>query len=137
MVGNLSYLISILLFAGIPVSLEIVFGYRLLRSFMGIIIKMTLVSLFLVPVWDGGAIALGAWKFSPERNLNIIILGDPLETYIWMVFIVLAISFSIYAWTYYEDRGLPIIETSFYDVFHGTYAVWKKNKKSPVKDVGK
>ncbi|MCL4338092.1 hypothetical protein M1271_00200 [Patescibacteria group bacterium] len=135
--NNFAYLVSILLFAGIPVTLEFILGFRLLKPFMVMSVKMIFISLFLVPIWDGVAIALGAWKFSPERNLNIIILGDPLETYIWMVFIVLAIAFSIYTWTYYEDKGLPIIETSFYDVLHQTYAFWKKEIKPSLKRLKK
>ena len=70
---NFYYLISVLVFAGIPVILELVFGYHLIKPFFKKTVKMILVSLFLVPIWDGAAFRMNAWFFNPEKNLNILV----------------------------------------------------------------
>lgn len=126
--NNLAYLSSILIFAGIPLSLEFVCGYHLFKPFFKKLAKMIIIALILVPILEGVAFRLNAWQFNPERNLNIVILGDVLETYIFTIFIFCAIAFAVYAWSYYEDKGLPIIRTSLDDVIYGTYAIWRKEK---------
>lgn len=128
MISHLSYLFSILVFAGTPVVLEIILGYHLFKSFFKTVAMMIFFGLVLTPILEFFAFSWDAWYFNPERNLNIVIVGDVLETYIFTVFIITAISLAVYAWTFYEDNGKPIIRTSFHDVFHGTYAIWRKEK---------
>lgn len=89
---------------------------------------MVFVSLFLVPVLDGVAFKTNAWLFNPDRNLKIVIAGDVLETYVFTLIIVSVISLAVYSWSYYEDRGWPILRTSLQDVFSGKYAVWRKKR---------
>lgn len=120
------YLFSVLVFAGIPAVLEFVFGFHLVRPFFGRLVKILIVALILSPILDGFAFAWNAWYFPPDKNLNIVITGDVLETYIFTFFIVCAISFAVYAWSDYEDRGLPIIKTSLKDILSGKYAIWRK-----------
>lgn len=128
MFGHFTYLVSILIFAGVPVILEVIFGFQLIKPFVKSVFKMIIISLLLVPVWDGVALWMKAWYFNTERNLNIIIAGDVLETYIFTLFIMLVISFAVYVWSGYEDKKLPILKTSWQDVKTGKYAIWKAIK---------
>lgn len=128
MFGHFTYLVSILIFAGVPVILEVIFGFQLIKPFVKSVFKMIIISLLLVPVWDGAAFWMRAWYFNPERNLQIVIAGDVLETYIFTIFIVSAISFAVYVWSEYEDKKLPLLKTSWQDIITGKYAIWKAIK---------
>ncbi len=128
MFGHFTYLVSILIFAGIPVILEVIFVFQLIKPFMKSIFKIIIISLLLVPIWNGAAFLMNAWYFNPERNLNIVIAGDVLETYIFTIFIILVIAFTVYIWSGYEDKKLPILKTSWRDVATGKYAIWKATK---------
>lgn len=121
-----SYLLSVLVFAGMPAGLEFIFGFHLLKPFFGKLIKIIVGALILSPILDYFAFTWQAWLFTPEKNLKIVIAGDVLETYIFTFFIVCAISFAAIVWSDYEDRGLPIVKTSIKDVLTGKYAVWRK-----------
>ncbi len=123
-----SYLFSDLIFAAVPAGLELVFGFHLVKPFFGKLAKILIVALILSPILNGIAFSWQAWLYPPEKNLKIIIAGDVLETYIFTFFIVCAISFAVIGWSEYEDRGLPIIETSIKDVLSGKYAIWRKEK---------
>lgn len=128
MSAHLYYLLSILIFAGIPVMLVVIFGFHLFKPFVKTVAKMIFFGLILTPVLEFFAFRWDAWHFNPEKYMGIIIAGDVMETYIFTGFIITVISIAVYAWSYYEDKGLPIIKTSFWDVFHGTYAIWRKRK---------
>lgn len=125
---NFSYLLSIIIFSGIPFLLEFIFGYHLLKPFFKSTAKMVIFALLLVPILEGAAFRLNAWQFNPEKNLQIIIFGDVLETYIYTIFVFCAVSFAVYAWSSYEDKGSSIIRTSLKDVLSGKYAIWRKKK---------
>lgn len=126
MQNNFYYLFSVLIFSGIPVLIELVFGFHLIKSFFKKSIIMIIISLFFVPVWDGAAFYMHAWFFNPEKNLNIVIAGDGLETYIFMILVFAAISFAVFAWSGYEDRKMSIIQTSLQEIISGKYAIWRK-----------
>ncbi|MBI3379961.1 hypothetical protein HY029_04355 [Candidatus Gottesmanbacteria bacterium] len=128
-----AYLISIMIFAGFPLILEIIFGYHLIKQFLRKLFVPIIIALILTPILENVAFFLDVWHFNPERNLKIVIFGDVLETYIFAVLVLSAVYFAVCSWTFYEDRGKPIIRTSLYDLFHGTYAIWRKNKTSKCK----
>lgn len=128
MFGKFSYLVSILIFAGTPVILEFIFGYHFLKHFFKKIAGVVICFLMISPVIEFFALFWNAWGYNREKNLQLIILKSPIETVIFAIFISTAISFAVYAWTFYEDNKKPIFRTSLYDVFHGTYAIWRRNK---------
>lgn len=125
---SFSYLLSVIIFSGIPFLLEFIFGYHLLKPFFKSTAKMATFALLLVPILEGVAFRLNAWYFNPEKNLQIIIFGDVLETYIYTIFVFCTVAFAVYIWTDYEDKKLPIIHTSIKDALSGQYAIWRKKK---------
>jgi lycopene cyclase domain-containing protein len=124
--GDLSYLTLMLIFAGIPAVVELVFGFHLFKSFHKGIVKTVLIFVAIIPFIDEVALVLGAWNYNPERNLRLIIISSPIETIIFALLTGLAISFAVTAWTFYEDNGKPIFRTSLHDVLHGTYAIGRR-----------
>ncbi len=124
-----AYLLTVFIFAGIPLLVEIIFGYRLIRKFLRKTLISIIIALILTPILENAAFYLDAWHFSPEKNMGIVIAGDALETYIFTCFDVTAKSFVFYIWTYYENRGLPIIKTSIKDIWRREFVNRKKNNK--------
>lgn len=126
MLGKFSYLFSIVLFAGIPLLVQLVFGYHLIKSYFRVVLKWLGVFLWVAPFFDTVAITLNAWAYPAEKNVGIFIFQSPIETTVFTVFVGLVIAFTIIIWSHYEDKGKPIIQTSIYDIIHETYAIWKK-----------
>lgn len=129
--GNYSYLILMLIFAGSPVLLEFIFGYHFFKPYYKAIKKAVLIVVVITPFIEFFALKWKAWEYNPEKNLGIFIINSPVETVIFAVLISLAVAFAVTAWTFYEDEGKPIIISSLYDVFHCTYAIWRKKLKHP------
>lgn len=127
--GQYAYLILMLVFAGIPVLLEFIFGYHFFKPFFRKIAKVVLVGVLITPLIEFFALEWNSWEYDPDKHLGFIILKSPIETLILAVLISLAVAFAVTAWTFYEDKGKPIFRTSLYDVFHATYAIWRKNSK--------
>jgi len=124
--GNFSYLFLMIIFAGIPVLIEFIFGFHLFKYFHKGIVKAVLISVAVTPFIEAVALMLGAWNYNPERNLHMIIISSPIETIIFAILIGLAVSFAVTIWTFYEDNGKPIFRTSLYDVLHGTYIIGRR-----------
>jgi lycopene cyclase domain-containing protein len=127
--GNLTYFISTLIFGGLPVLLEVVFGWYFFKKYLKTIRDIVFIGLLIAPLGEGIALYFKAWQYNPQRNLGITIFYIPLETYVFTILVGLAVTIAIYIWTYYEDCGKPIIKTSLYDMWHGTYAIWRKKSK--------
>lgn len=125
MFGNLSYLISIFCFAGLAIMLEWIFGFNLLKKYLRIILTTIGLVLLSTPT-EAIALYLKAWAYTPTHTFNLKLLGAELETYIFVIFIAIAISSATIAWTRYEDLKKNILKQSLIDIFKGTYAIWKK-----------
>jgi len=126
--GDLTYLVSIFIFAGFPLLLEFVFGYHFFKPHWKTIGKFLLLSLILTPFYERVALHFKAWQYNPKRNLGITIFTIPLETYVFTIFVALAIALAVYIWTFYEDNNQPILRTSLRDMFIGKYAIWRKKE---------
>lgn len=125
--GQYSYLLSALIFAGIPVLFECIFFYQILLKYQRVLVKMVGIFLLMTPVVEYFAISSNAWKFSEERSLGIFIFGSFIETLVVTILITLSVSIITIVWMQYVDRGLPIFSTGFRDIISGKYAVWSGN----------
>src|SRR6266571_511375 len=98
MFGHLSYLISIILFAGAAVLIEWLFEFNLLRRYYKTILLGIGISVLLVPA-EYVALSVKAWKYSPIHTVAKLFLGAEVETYLYMFFVALAIVGAVIAWT--------------------------------------
>lgn len=124
--GNLTYLFLMFIFAGIPVVVEFIFGYFLFKKYTKSTIISVLIFVIITPFIEKAALMLKAWDYNPQKYIGIVIISSPLETIIFAILTGLAVALAVTAWSFYEDNGKPIFRTSVYDVFHGTYAIWKR-----------
>ena len=80
MAGSFSYMAWTALFGALPtVVLVVLFPGPVLRHRRAIAM-VTLIVGGLSVAWDAAAVALGLWRFAPERVLGIGLLGSPVET---------------------------------------------------------
>lgn len=126
--GIYSYLISIMIFAGLAVLLEWIFGYHRLKKAKKTIGLVVLIFLAFTPVGEFFALRMKIWQYNPLTTFYTTFIGAELETYVFALFTGLAISSAVIAWTNYEDEKKNIIIQSLIDVFKGTYAIWRKEK---------
>lgn len=128
MLGNYSYLVSLLIFTGIPVVVEFVFFFQILKKYLNLMVKIVTIFLIATPFVEYVAITSNAWRFADNRSLGIFVFGAYLETMLVTVFISLAVSGAIVIGSFYTDLGKPTASTSLVDIFSGKYAIWKRNK---------
>lgn len=126
MFGIYSYLLSILFFAGIPTILVWVFGFHVLKRYMKAIF-ITFIYGLIFTLTESIALRSRIWNYNPEITFNTKIFGVEIETYIFTIFVTIAFSGAVIGWTFYEDKGKPILLQSIKDVLKGTYAFWNKD----------
>ncbi|MBI2029495.1 lycopene cyclase domain-containing protein [Candidatus Gottesmanbacteria bacterium] len=127
MFSHLSYLISIFFFSGIAVVLEWVFGFHVLKKYLKTIFITLIYALFFT-LTESVALRSRIWSYNPETTFNTKIFGVEIETYVFTIFVTVTISGVVIAWTFYEDKGKPILLQSIRDVLKGTYAFWNKDR---------
>lgn len=125
--GVYSYLISIVIFAGAAVALEWVFGFHLLKKYLKPLVITVIFYLFF-PITEAVALKWENWDYSTTNTLHTRILGAEIETYVFTIFVAVAVASAVIAWTFYEDKGKPIMLEALKDVFKGTYAIWRRKK---------
>lgn len=125
--GVYSYLVSVFIFAGAAIALELFFGFHLLKKYLRAIV-MTVIFYLPFPLTEAVALWWRNWDYNPETTLYTRFLGAEVETYVYALMVAIAVSCAVVAWTFYEDQGKPILLTSLKDVFQGTYAIWHKEK---------
>lgn len=128
MFGVYSYIFSILFFAGIIVIVSWIFGFHILKRYLRVLL-ITIIFALIFTLTESAAFAWNAWGYSPDKSFNFKIFGAEAETYIFSIFISLAIAQLVIVWTFYEDKGKSILLQSIKDVLKGTYAFWKREVK--------
>lgn len=126
--GIYSYLISIFIFAGSAVLLEIIFGFHFFKNYLKTIGFVILVLLPITPLGEFAAYIMRTWIYNPAATLYKSFLGAEVETYVFCILCTIAVSCAVIIWTFYEDEGKNILVQSFKDIFKGTYAIWRKKK---------
>jgi len=122
--GKLSYLVTTIIFAVGAVCIEWVLGYRRLKKYTRLIGVVVLIGLASTVITESIAIQWRAWLYNPERSFNVYIGGAALETYIFAIFVAIAISSATLAWSRYEEQGLPLVETTFIKLIE-KFAEWR------------
>ena len=126
--GHYSYLATIIIFAGSAILLEVLFGFQFIKKYLRVVGSVVLIFLIVTPVGETVAHLLRVWIYNPQTTLYLTFLGAEIETYLFSIFVGIAVSSAVILWTYYEDEGKPILLQSFRDMVKGTYAIWKKEK---------
>lgn len=111
-VDNFSYLVTILIFAGTSILIELLFVFRRVKSYIRLLTTISIIGIFYAWVAELAAIKIGIWNYSNLMNLGMYILGVPLETLVYTIFVVTAIALPTLTWSDYEDRNKPIIKTT-------------------------
>src|SRR3989344_2097192 len=85
------YLLNILFFAGLANGIIWFRYHNTLWQYSRLILFYVILTLPLA-ILDGLALRWGAWAYNPDRTMGLKILGAPLETYAFMIFVGAAIS---------------------------------------------
>jgi lycopene cyclase domain-containing protein len=110
--GHLSYLVTTLVFGGSAVVSQLFLNTDRLVKYtrlLGVIVALGLVA---TSIGERIAIAWEAWLYSPEFTLDRQFLGAPVESYLFSIFISLAVAFATLVWTEYEDGGSSVVEAT-------------------------
>jgi lycopene cyclase domain-containing protein len=89
MFGNLTYVIWLGLFIGLPLLGLLLAGRRALwlrRAALGWALAGALVGGW---AWDALIVRIGGWYYDPNNILNIWLAGLPLEEWLWIVGVTL------------------------------------------------
>lgn len=123
--GRYAYLLSDLIFAGIPAILMMVFYYHLIKKHFRDMVKLITLFVFIAPFFEQTGFTMNTWQLSADRYLGYDIFGSSLETYLFTVLITVCISQALYIWTFYEVRGKNLFTEGLFDLINGTYAIWR------------
>jgi lycopene cyclase domain-containing protein len=110
--GRYSYLVTILVCAGVPLLLEYVLVSGTVRYYRRLLALITLIMLVATWIWDSTALAWRTWSYSPERTLGISLGGVPIETYLTTLLVAPAVAIATLAWANFPLD--PIIQGAPY-----------------------
>ena len=109
--GRYSFLVTVLLCAGVPLILECLLVSETVRHYRRLIALVTGILLVATWIWDSTALAWRAWSYNPERTLGIWLGGVPLETYLAAILAVPAVAIATLAWANFPlepiRQGVP------------------------------
>src|SRR5205823_541591 len=111
-----SYLITVFIFAGGAVLIEYLMAFKTLWRFRRIVGLVVLIGIIGTAIAEPIALNWRLWQYNPERTFQIYILGAALETYLFTLFVGIAVASATLYWMYCEDRGQSIITSTFSNV---------------------
>ena len=114
--GQLSYLISTIVFAGVAVLIEWLLAFRHLKKYWKLITLVVVIDLLILIILEPVALQWRAWTLSPQLTLNTFFLGAALETYLYTVLVSIAIASATLVWSAYEAAGLSLTKASLGNV---------------------
>jgi lycopene cyclase domain-containing protein len=130
--GIYSYIITTLLFAGGAVLIEYMAAGRTLWRFRRVVWCMGIIAIVATSAGESVALAWRLWEYHPERTFQIYFLGAALETYLFAFLVSVAIASATLYWTYCEDRGRSIINSTYSNVAERLEKLFKRPKsKTP------
>jgi|SRR5579872_1245792 len=88
----MSYIYWLTIFIWMPLVILWSLNYKYLLRYKGVFTRCIIWSIIFGVLWDFVAVGTHIWFFPPDTNLGIIILGLPLEEYLFIVFTCLYIS---------------------------------------------
>jgi lycopene cyclase domain-containing protein len=89
MFGNLTYIVWLALFIGLPLLALLAAGWRPVwrqRRALGWALAGALVGGW---AWDALIVRMGVWFYNPARIVNLWIAGLPLEEWLWIAGVTL------------------------------------------------
>jgi hypothetical protein len=111
--GQYSYMVTTLIFAGGAVLIEYALAFRTLWRFWRLIASVAALGTLMTAVGEPVALSWRVWVYSPERMSQIFVFGAALETYFYSILVSIAISSATLYWAAFEERGLPIAQSTF------------------------
>ena len=114
--GIFSYLITILIFAGLAVLIEWTLGFRKLKKYTKIIGVIAVIGVSSTLIAESVALSWRTWFYSRGMTFGIYIFGAALETLIYAIFVAVAISSATLAWSDFEEDKKPLIKTTFEEI---------------------
>lgn len=109
--GIFSYLITIIIFAGAAVLIEWILAFKKLKKYTKIIGVVVILGLIGTLIAESVALDWRTWFYSQGKTFGIY-FGAALETFIFTVFIAVAIASSTLVWSDYEEDGKPLLKTT-------------------------
>jgi len=110
--GQLSYLITTVIFAGGAALIVWLLAFRHLRKCWKLLSVVVLIDLFIFLILEPTALRWRAWTLNPQLTLNMFLLGAAVESYVYTILVSMAIASATLVWSEYEVAGLPLIKTS-------------------------
>jgi len=107
--AKFSYLITIIVFAGSALAIELRLATEKLRPYRKAIWILLVISV-LFAFTEGVALSWQAWEYNPLRTLNIYFVTE-IETYLFAITTTLAVAFATFIVADYEAAGKPILKT--------------------------
>ena len=89
MFGNLTYIIWLMLFVGLPLLALIAAARGALWRHQRALAWTLAGALAGGWAWDAGIVVLGTWDYDPNNIVNIWIAGLPLEEWLWIIGVTL------------------------------------------------
>lgn len=106
MFGKYSYLIYMLIFTVIPITVIWIKYYLFLKTNIKIVILMSVIGIVFQSISDPFAESWRAWFFGSDKILNIWIWNFPIENLIFFFLVSIAISSAILGFIrHYQKRG--------------------------------
>ena len=96
--GRYSYLVTLVVFAGVPLLVEWFLVGGTVRYYRRLLALMTVILLVATGIWDSTALAWRTWSYSPGRTLGISLGGVPLETYLTTLLVGPVVAIATLAW---------------------------------------
>lgn len=107
MFGKYSYLIYMLIFTLVPITIVWVKYYDFLKRNLRVILIMSVIAIIFQLITDPFAEAWRAWFFRSDRVLGIWIGNFPIENLIFFFLVSIAISSAVLGFIkHYQKRGL-------------------------------
>lgn len=99
---HLTYLLSILVFCGIPWLIMLKYQERVLKKYEIVILVVVIIG-FLFSASDYFALRWGAWYYDPSKTLNVHFLTE-IETYLGGAGVFLEVASATLIWASFVDR---------------------------------
>lgn len=100
--SHLAYLLTIIIFAGVPLLIEWSIAWKKLRVYK-VLISIVVALNLVWAVVEAPALWLKAWQYNDRHVIHSRPLGAQLETYVFVVFTSLAVACATLILTKRED----------------------------------
>ena len=116
--GQFSYLATVIIFAFGAVLIEWSLGFRTLKRYWKLIGIIVIIGLIGTAIAERIALKSESWVYNPQKMFNTFIFGAAFETYIFAIFVAIAIASATLVWSEYEEKNRPLIKTTFRKIKH-------------------